>query len=356
MEAIIKKIELEKEPRILIVSDIHGNLNLFKKLLTKARYDAKEDYLFILGDFVEKGPNSLDTLHYVMELSKEKNCHVLKGNCEIIFQNIYERNTEEDFNYFRWNGYTLLREMCKESKINLDSNITLKETLDILKNDFSKEYDFLKSLPTVIETDDYIFTHAGIPSVETDDAKNYLRINEFNNIASRQKKMTIVGHYPSVNYSNKYLNYKPHFNYTKNIISIDGGNIVKSAGQLNMLIIKNNDISSIFIDNLPKYKVKDDQIVSSQDSFIINYPFTQIEVLEDLGEFKLCKSLHKSRTLKIPSKFIYKKGDEFHTYDTTNYKHTVYVGDTVSLYYKTSKLSLVKFQGVLGWIKNELIF
>ena len=93
MEAIIKKIELEKEPRILIVSDIHGNLNLFKKLLTKARYDAKEDYLFILGDFVEKGPNSLDTLHYVMELSKEKNCHVLKGNCEIIFQNIYERNS-----------------------------------------------------------------------------------------------------------------------------------------------------------------------------------------------------------------------------------------------------------------------
>lgn len=356
MEAIINKIKLEKEPRILIVSDIHGNLDLFKKLLKKANYDEKEDYLFILGDFVEKGPNSLDTLRYVMQLNESKNCYVLAGNCEIIFQNIYQRNNEDDFDYFRWNGYTLLHEMCKESKINLDSNITLKETLDILKNDFSKEYNFLKSLPTVIETDDYVFTHAGIPNNESPNAIDYLRINEFNNIASRQRKLTIVGHYPSVNYSNKYLNYKPHFNYTKNIISIDGGNIVKSAGQLNMLIINKNDTSSIYVDNLPKYQVKDDQIVNTQDSFVINYPFTQVEIIEDLGEFKLCKSLHNDRTLKIPSKFLYKKGNEIHSYDTTNYKHTVYVGDTVSLYYKTSKLSLVKFQGVLGWIKNELIF
>ena len=36
MKAIIEKIKLEKEPRILIVPDIHGNLDLFKKLLKKA--------------------------------------------------------------------------------------------------------------------------------------------------------------------------------------------------------------------------------------------------------------------------------------------------------------------------------
>ena len=356
MKSIIEKIKLEKEPRILIVSDIHGNLDLFKKLLKKSNYNDKEDYLFILGDFVEKGPYSLDTLHYVMELNEAKNCYVLKGNCEIIFQNIYERNNEDDFDYFRCNEHTLLHEMCKKCSIDLTSNITLNETMKKLKLEFSKEYVFLESLPTVIETDDYVFTHAGIPNLESFDAKDYLRINEFNNIASRQKKMTIVGHYPSVNYSKSYLNYKPHFNYSKNIISIDGGNIVKSAGQLNMLIINKNDISTTYIDNLPKFQVKDDQIVNNQDSFIINYPFTQVEILEDLGEFKLCRSLHNNRTLKIPSKFIYKKGNETHTYDTTNYKHTVYVGDTVSLYYKTSKLSLVKFQGVLGWIKNELIF
>lgn len=356
MELKKQHLKLEKDYRILVVSDIHGNLELFKKLLTKSKYNPKEDYLFILGDFVEKGPQSLDTLHYVMELSENKNCFVLKGNCEIIFQNMYERNNEEDFNYFRWNGYTLLREMCVKSNINLDSNITLKETLEILKNNFKKEYDFLESLPTIIETEDYVFTHAGIPEIESDDIKDYIRINEFNNIAKRQRKLTIVGHYPSVNYSKKYLNYKPHFNYTKNIISIDGGNIVKSAGQLNMLIIKNKDISFTYIDNLKKYKVNDDQIVTIQDSFVINYPNTEVEILEDLGEFKLCKSLSNKKTLKIPSKFIYERNGKICSYDTTNYKHTVYVGDYVSLYYKTSKYSLVKFQGVLGWIKNEIIF
>ena len=356
METKKISLKLEKDYRILVVSDIHGNLDLFKKLLTKAKYDAKEDYLFILGDFVEKGPQSLDTLHYVMELSNNKNCYVLKGNCEIIFQDMYERNNEDDFNYFRWNGYTLLREMCVKSNINLDSNITLKETLEILKTNFEKEYNFLESLPSSIETEDYIFTHAGVPEFESNNLKDHIRIDEFNNIAKRQRKLTVVGHYPTVNYSNKYLNYKPHFNYSKNIISIDGGNIVKSAGQLNMLIIKKNDISSIYIDDFKKYRVRDDQIITTQDSFVINYPHTEIEVIEDLGEFKLCKSLHNQRTLKIPSKFIYERNGKIYSYDTTNYKHTVYVGDTVSLYYKTSKYSLVKFQGVLGWIKNEIIF
>ena len=356
MSIIKETLKLEKEPRILIVSDIHGNLDLFEKLLKKANYIPNEDYLFILGDFVEKGPQSLETLRYINKLHENKNCYVLKGNCETIFELFYEFGKEENFNYFKNNKATLLNEMCQEAGIDLDSNITFKETIETLKQKYSKEYDYLKSLPSIIETDDYVFVHAGIPEEESNKYEDYLRLNDFDNLAKRQKKLTIVGHYPSVNYSTKYLNYKPHFNYTKNIISIDGGNVVKSAGQLNMLVINKDDISSVYIDNLPKYKVRDDQIVNNQDSFVINYPNSEVEVLEDLGEFKLCKSLHNQRTLKIPSRFLYTKDNHTYTYDTTNYKHTVYVGDTVSLYYKTSKLSLVKFQGVMGWIKNELIF
>ena len=349
-------IKLDEESRVLVISDIHGNLDLFKSLLKKASYEPKNDYLFILGDFVEKGPSSLDTLHYIMELRNNPKCFVLEGNCEIIFKNMYERENELDFAYIKNNPHTLLHEMCVQANIDLNSAITLKETLKILKNKFSREYDFLESLPTVIETNDYVFVHAGIPNEYSNEAKDYLRLNEFNNVGNRQKKLTIVGHYPAVNYSTNLLNFKPHFNYKKNIISIDGGNIVKSAGQLNILIIDKKETSFLYMDNLKKYLVKDDQIVTKQDSFIINYPNTEVEILEDLGEFKLCKSIYNQRTLKIPSNFIYYVDNKPHTYDTTNYKHTVYTGDTVSLYYKTSKYSLVKFQGVLGWIKNELIF
>ena len=356
MKIVKENISLEKDFRVLVVSDIHGNLDLFERLLQKSRYNPKEDYLFILGDFVEKGPKSLSTLRYIMHLQDNDKCFVLKGNCETIFEVFYELGSEDYFNYFKNNKSTLLYEMCIECGIDLESNITFKETIETLKRKYSKEYDYLKSLPSIIETEDYVFVHAGIPEIESNKYADYLRLNDFNNIAKRQKKLTIVGHYPTVNYSKDYLSYKPHFNYTKNIISIDGGNIVKSAGQLNMLIINKKDISSIYIDDLAKYQIKDDQIINNQDSFVINYPNTEVEVLEDLGEFKLCKSLHNERTLKIPSNFLYSKDNHTYTYDTTNYKHTVYVGDTVSLYYKTSKLSLVKFQGVLGWIKNELIF
>jgi predicted phosphodiesterase len=349
-------IKLEEEYRILVISDIHGNLDLFKSLLKKAKYEPKEDYLFILGDFVEKGPQSLDTLHYIMELNEYPKCYVLEGNCEIILKNMYDRQNEHDFNYFRNNPRTLLHEMCMQSNIDLNQDITLKEVLHKLKQDYSKEYDFLESLPTVIETEDYVFVHAGIPDFESNDSLDYLRLNEFSNVCKRQKKLTIVGHYPAVNYSNKYLSYKPHFNLAKNVISIDGGNIVKSAGQLNILTIHKKEISFLYLDNLKKYTVKDDQIVNTQDSFVINYHFQEVIIKEDLGEFKYCLSEYKNRALKIPSAFIHNTNGKSYTYDTTNYKHTVYVGDTVSLYYKTSKLSLVKFQGVLGWIKNEIIF
>ena len=58
--------------KICGISDIHGDLTTFKKLLNKCEYNEEEDYLIILGDFLEKGTEILDTVHYVMELSKKE--------------------------------------------------------------------------------------------------------------------------------------------------------------------------------------------------------------------------------------------------------------------------------------------
>ena len=55
--------------RIIVISDIHGHLDRFQALLKKVKY-TPEDYLIILGDFVEKGDQVIETIHYVQELSK----------------------------------------------------------------------------------------------------------------------------------------------------------------------------------------------------------------------------------------------------------------------------------------------
>ena len=75
------KIEVKEDYRLIVISDIHGHLDRFKQLLKKVNYKSS-DYLVILGDFVEKGDQVLDTIHYVQYLDKNERVFVLAGNCE----------------------------------------------------------------------------------------------------------------------------------------------------------------------------------------------------------------------------------------------------------------------------------
>ena len=50
-----KTLSIKGSARLIAVSDIHGHLDRFKALLRKVHYNPLEDYLVIIGDFVEKG-------------------------------------------------------------------------------------------------------------------------------------------------------------------------------------------------------------------------------------------------------------------------------------------------------------
>ena len=58
LSAQILRPRLEPGRRILVISDIHGNLPYLKGLLEKAGF-CSCDYLIIDGDFLEKGEYSL---------------------------------------------------------------------------------------------------------------------------------------------------------------------------------------------------------------------------------------------------------------------------------------------------------
>ena len=68
MKTIIQKINAKPGQRILVTSDVHGHLENMVHLLGKLQYSA-EDILVIVGDLVDKGPESLRTVRYIMELS-----------------------------------------------------------------------------------------------------------------------------------------------------------------------------------------------------------------------------------------------------------------------------------------------
>lgn len=99
MNVIVNKINIDKSKRIIAISDIHGNLNLFKKLLRKISYGCN-DVLVLVGDLIEKGDRNLDTLRYIMNLSEEREVYVVTGNCDTIWRNIkYDLNDKNLLKY-----------------------------------------------------------------------------------------------------------------------------------------------------------------------------------------------------------------------------------------------------------------
>ena len=83
--ARILDLDIAPGRRILAVSDIHANLPYFRGLLEKCGF-CGDDELIVVGDFLEKGEKSLDTLRFLMELSRGGNVHALCGNCDTWYE------------------------------------------------------------------------------------------------------------------------------------------------------------------------------------------------------------------------------------------------------------------------------
>ncbi|MBR4549451.1 MAG: metallophosphoesterase family protein [Oscillospiraceae bacterium] len=79
--ARIESLALPPGRRILVMSDIHGNLPYFEGLLEQVSFCA-EDVLILDGDLLEKGAQSLALLRRAMALSRTGNVHTVCGNCD----------------------------------------------------------------------------------------------------------------------------------------------------------------------------------------------------------------------------------------------------------------------------------
>jgi len=66
---------------IYLVGDIQGCFNELTALLTQVKFDSKKDTLYLAGDLVARGPNSLETLRFVKSLGKS--AKVVLGNHDL---------------------------------------------------------------------------------------------------------------------------------------------------------------------------------------------------------------------------------------------------------------------------------
>ena len=356
-----RKINIDENKRVLFISDIHGDLKLFKRALQKVDYRS-EDYLFLIGDIIEKGTENLDILDFLKDFKEENpNVYLLSGNCDEVFRFIIPPVEKEKFLYYALEKrHSIINEMAIRLNVNITNETNVDELCTRFYNEFKHYYDFIDTFDDVININDkIILVHAGIINMNNipENKIDVLKLDNFYFKSPAQDKLMIVGHYPTVNYCKRISSLNPIFDFKKNIICIDGGNNVCRYGQLNIVILdslKSFKFSFKSVDHFPKIKIlKDINYTSNEMPFSLITGENEIKILDVIGDFAYCEQLCSGRRLYIYEQWIYRKGGKLYAYDATNLFVPFKAGSIVTLILYAQPFCIVKKEGVLALVRTK---
>lgn len=366
MDTRIERIKVNKTGRIVAVSDIHGCMTYLDGLLKKIGF-SDEDTLIIVGDMIEKGPESLKTVQYVMRLREaNKNVYATMGNVEYDrigkFFNDSEKGDIDFLHTLRWTKDVWERGIFLDMLDGLGiclEDVNEENITDVkakIRNEYKKELDFLWKLPTILNIGNYIFVHAGIPTdsleeLENTEAFDYLKINAFLESQVSFKKTVVVGHWPVCLYREDIDSMNPIFDMDKHVIAIDGGCALKFGAQLNALIIPNayadtKETSFESFDDYPVMVASKAQ-KAKEKTICVRYFDSKVEVLEEMGDIAKVRHLSSGKEFVTPVSYLYEK--KTHCSDYTDVYLEVEEGEELSVIEETSIGCIVKKDGIIGW-------
>lgn len=202
--------------RTIAIGDIHGCKKPLEEMLFEKLQIKEEDTIYLLGDLIDRGPDSKGVIDLILSLKMEGfNIQALLGNHEeMMLQSGLNQHC-----FLKWirNGGT---ETLKSFEVNLFADMP------------EKYKDFFAQLKHYIETDQYIFVHAGLSFAhenifEDREAMLWLRTNQDFEPALKNKKL-IHGHTPV---SLDYIK-----NQKGNCFNIDGGCVYPERSWLGNLV------------------------------------------------------------------------------------------------------------------------
>ena len=137
-----------------IIPDIHGCAKTLKVLLENMLRVTKDDELFFLGDYIDRGPTSKDVIDYLMNLQENGwNIHCLKGNHEDYCVKAWEADQ-------KWH---LFKPGIQKSWENVGAKETLKSFGVKRPREIPQKYiDWMRNLDYYFELEKYILVHAGL--------------------------------------------------------------------------------------------------------------------------------------------------------------------------------------------------
>jgi serine/threonine protein phosphatase 1 len=173
--------------KTFIVGDVHGCLDMLKRLMGSIGWSPEADRLIFLGDFIDRGSQSRGVVEYVMEIAKlSERVECLMGNHEQILLDFMDG---KDTNTFFLNGGVATLNSYRSEQQKYGGFLIPDEHLA-----------FFRSLKLLIELEDYYVVHAGLRpgvAIESQSTEDLLWIRDsfiFSNHAFG--KRVIFGHTP----------------------------------------------------------------------------------------------------------------------------------------------------------------
>jgi serine/threonine protein phosphatase 1 len=134
---------------IFAIGDIHGTFDRLQNLMQKIPIDFENDTLVFIGDYIDRGPGSVEVVDYLLDLKRRVPGTIfLKGNHEEMLQKYLDGS--DRFTYLLNGGQKTL-----------DSYLSKTDQSDSFPIP-PDHMDFFNSLHLYYETDSHIFVHAGL--------------------------------------------------------------------------------------------------------------------------------------------------------------------------------------------------
>ncbi len=355
----IQSVSLGEHFRLIAISDVHGNLPALQKLLKKIHYTS-DDILVFVGDMFDKGPQDqiLKNFDYIRTLVRQKNGYAVCGNWE---RDIWEYPKEK---LVRWKKSALYKAWAQEagfSPLTLDN---FDPAMAAVKIQFKQQLDWLYSLPMALETEDFVFVHAGLeplPDWRDSDPKKVLRQEDF--IYERQTtgKWVICGHIPTFSYPMSGMTSLPCINRDNQVIAIDGGSGVSWFNQVNALVIEKDKgklhFSFDFADALEtcqvRYPVKRTGILQRKS----DWRNIHLRIEQQGKHFSRCTLLSSNEPVFVKNEHIRWQDGAPVVYDCICNLLSAEEGEEVAVMDQSCSGYVLakKRNGEAGWIKREAL-
>lgn len=349
---VVKKLP-DFDGREIVISDLHGSLDAYEKLLDKCGYKPGEDRLILLGDLVEKGHQNLALLRKIMHQTQTEDVHCLMGNCDFTAKNfLYSYRLAFIKSVLLERKGSLIHEMIAEAGLEPLSDSTDMDQLALqLRRHYLKELSFLNDLPHVIETPKRIYAHAGIQDEKTfaEDFRDVMTCPLFGETRRHFTKMVVVGHMPVTEYCRHKGDFNPRFHPESNVLSIDGGNVVKKPGQLNAVLFHGPIMETRSVSLLPEARALRDTRPRNAAPFFVGWNNGDVVIVRQEEHQSLVYSPYLRRHFWIDNSFLKnERGTDF-----TNYEMPLHYGETVEVVTTYGKKTQIKKLGILGWTLSE---